>query len=165
MALKLGLVGCGRMGKEIEHLAPEKGHQIVVKYHSQKPFTTEAKSKDVDVFIEFTHPKAVVANVGTAARIKKPLVIGTTGWVHELEKVRKTVESSKIGVLYASNFSIGMNLFLKIVNYVSCLIDQFEDYDPFVHEMHHRGKADSPSGTALSLANIVLENIKRKDNK
>jgi 4-hydroxy-tetrahydrodipicolinate reductase len=116
----------------------------------------------VDVFIDFTIPNSVIANVEAVAQIARPLVIGTTGWYHQLNEVKKIVSDAKIGVIYASNFSIGMNLFFKIVANAAELFDRFEQYDPFIHEFHHRGKLDSPSGTANSLANIMLEKINRK---
>lgn len=162
MALKIGLLGFGKMGKEVAQLATESGHEIVATYGLDRPLSSANAPKAVDVFIDFTVPSAVVANVRVVAQLHKPLVIGTTGWYDHLDEVKKIVSDAKIGVIYASNFSIGMNLFFKIVARAAELFDRFEQYDPFIHEFHHRGKLDSPSGTAHSLAKIVLEKIERK---
>ncbi len=162
MALKIALLGFGKMGKEVAQLAEENGHEIVGTYEIDQPLSSANAPKAVDVFIDFTIPNSVIANVQAVAEIGKPLVIGTTGWYDQLNGVKKIVSDAKIGVIYASNFSIGMNLFFKIVANAAELFDRFEQYDPFIHEFHHRGKLDSPSGTANSLAKIVLEKIKRK---
>jgi 4-hydroxy-tetrahydrodipicolinate reductase len=92
------------------------------------------------------------------------MVIGTTGWYHQLDEVKAIVQSAKMGVIYASNFSLGMNLFFRIVECAAELFDKFEEYDPFIHETHHRRKVDSPSGTAVTLGKILLEKIKRKSD-
>lgn len=162
MALKIALLGFGKMGKEVAQLAAESGHEIVATYERDRPLSSANAPPTVDVFIDFTVPSSVVANVKAVAQLGKPLVIGTTGWYEHLNEVKKIVSDAKIGVIYASNFSIGMNLFFKIVAHAAELFDRFEPYDPFIHEFHHRGKLDSPSGTANSLAKIVLEKIKRK---
>ncbi len=162
MALKIALLGFGKMGKEVAQLAGEGGHEIVATFEIDQPLSSASAPPAVDVFIDFTVPGAVVANVKAVAQLGKPLVIGTTGWYDHLNEVKKIVSAAKIGVIYASNFSIGMNLFFKIVAHAAELFDRFEPYDPFIHEFHHRGKLDSPSGTAHSLAKIVLEKIKRK---
>ncbi len=164
MSLNLGLIGFGRMGKEIARHAKEKGHKIISTYDSQHRLTADTLNKSIDVFIDFSNASAVVENVKIVARSGKPMVIGTTGWYDQLDEVKAIVQSAKVGVLYASNFSLGMNLFFRIVEHASELFDKFEEYDPFIHEMHHRKKKDSPSGTALVLGKIVLDKIKRKSD-
>jgi 4-hydroxy-tetrahydrodipicolinate reductase len=164
MALKIALLGFGKMGKEIAQLAVESGHEIVATYEIDQPLSLTNAPKAVDVFIDFTIPNSVTANVKAVAEIGKSMVIGTTGWYDKLNEVKKIVEASNIGVIYASNFSIGMNMFLKIVANAADLFNRFDQYDPFIHEFHHRGKLDSPSGTANSLAKIVIEKMKRKQS-
>jgi 4-hydroxy-tetrahydrodipicolinate reductase len=97
------------------------------------------------------------------AQARKPIVIGTTGWDEQREQIKALSESADIGVIHSSNFSIGMNLFFRIVENAANLFNQFPDYDPYIQEIHHRMKIDSPSGTALMLGEILLEGIQRKD--
>jgi 4-hydroxy-tetrahydrodipicolinate reductase len=96
-------------------------------------------------------------------QVKKPIVIGTTGWDQQKDEIKKLCEEANIGVIYASNFSIGMNIFFRMVKNAATLFNQFPDYDPFIQELHHRMKIDSPSGTALRLGEILLKGITRKN--
>lgn len=164
MPLNLGLIGFGRMGKEIAHQAKEKGHEIVSTFDSKHPVTIATLEKSIDVFIDFSNASAVLENVKVVSEPAKPMVIGTTGWYGQLDEVKSVVQSAKMGVIYAANFSLGMNLFLRIAECAAELFDKFEEYDPFIHEMHHQRKLDSPSGTALSLAKILLDKIDRKSD-
>ena len=152
------------MGQEIARLAEQRGHEIMAKFNGQNPLKATTNVDSIDVFIEFTHAEAVVENVRTVAQFEKPLVIGTTGWNEQFQDVEKIVKDTQIGLIYASNFSMGMNLFFKIVENAAVLFDKFEDFDPFIHEVHHKMKVDSPSGTALSLGKILLEKINRKSH-
>lgn len=161
---KLGLIGFGKMGQEVARLAEQRGPEIAARFEIENPLKVNTNVDLIDAFIEFTHPEAVVENVKTVARLQKPLVIGTTGWYEQLSEVEKIVKESQIGLIYASNFSIGMNLFFKIAENAAELFDKFEEYDPSIHEIHHKMKIDSPSGTALSLGKILLEKIKRKSD-
>lgn len=161
---KLALIGFGKMGQEIARLAEQRDHEIMARFTGQNPLKATTNVDSIDVFIEFTHPGAVVENVRTVAQFEKPLVIGTTGWNEQLHEVEKIVKGTQIGLIYASNFSIGMNLFFKIVENAAGLFDKFEDFDPFIHEVHHKMKEDSPSGTALSLGKILVEKINRKSD-
>ena len=162
----IALIGYGSMGRELERLAPSRHlsfKKIISSDANRDGRGISAESlKGVDVCIEFTHPAVVMTNIKAIIAQKKNLVVGTTGWYDRFSEVRTMVEQSKIGMVYASNFSIGMNLFYKIVGEASRLIDAFDEYDVAISETHHRAKADSPSGTALTLAQIVVRNIKRK---
>lgn len=160
--LSLGLVGYGRMGHEIERLATEKGQTIVERFDVDNPLPADFTGGNADVYVEFSVPGSVVSNIKTIARTGKPLVVGTTGWSQNLPDVEKAVQAGGSGLIYASNFSLGMNIFFLIVEHAANVFNQFDDYDPFIHEIHHRGKADSPSGTALNLAEVVLGKIERK---
>lgn len=117
---------------------------------------------DADVGIDFTQPDAVIKNVKLCAEAKKPMVVGTTGWYDKLDEVRSIVETRDIGLIYGSNFSIGVNLMFKLVQRAGELFKSFESYDPFVEEAHHKFKKDAPSGTALSLKQIVERELGRE---
>lgn len=160
--LKIGLLGFGRMGKEVAFQAGKKGHQVNATFDSKKPLSASSSSESIDVLIDFSIPAAVLDNIKLAAETKKPIVIGTTGWNNNLTEVKRIVESNQMGLIYASNFSLGMNLFLKLVQNAASLFNKLEHYDPFVHEIHHNQKIDSPGGTALTLGEILLANIQRK---
>lgn len=164
MSQKLGLIGYGKMGKELARLAEQKGFQVVVRFDTKNRLSTETIDESIDVFIDFSIPDAILEHVNIIAKFTKPMVIGTTGWYHQLDEVKGIVQMANIGVIYASNFSLGMNLFYKIVEYASVLFNKIEEYDPFIHEMHHRGKLDSPSGTALTLGKIILDKFERKSD-
>jgi len=160
--LKIGLIGFGRMGKEVTYQAGKKGHQVNATFDSKKPLSASSISESIDVLIDFSIPGAVLENIKLVAEVKKPIVIGTTGWNNNLTEVKSIVEANQMGVIYASNFSLGMNLFFKLVQNAASLFNKLEDYDAFVHETHHNQKIDSPSGTALRLGEILLDNIQRK---
>src|SRR5215831_13065923 len=159
--MRIALIGFGKMGREIDSIARERGETIACVFEIDQPVTPEALvDANVDVCIEFSTPTAVVDNIRAAIQAKRDIVVGTTGWDAHLSELRNTVKDS--GLLYASNFSLGMNYFFRIVRRAAELMNGAPDYDPYVHEIHHRQKVDSPSGSALTLAQIVLENIDRK---
>ena len=115
-----------------------------------------------EVAIEFTEPSTCIENIKILSSKGVNIVCGTTGWHQDIEKVKEMVTDQNIGFLYATNFGIGVNIFWKIVEAAAKIMDQFEEYDVFGHEIHHAKKKDSPSGTALTTANILIDNIKRK---
>lgn len=160
--MNIALIGYGKMGKEVERLALEKGHTIVARLTSQSPSVAVEASKDIDIVIHFAAPHSVVQHVEEWARRKKHLVIGTTGWQNDIPTVRRLVEQHRVGLIYASNFSIGVNLFSAIVRHAGIAFNRFPDYDLFVHEEHHKDKTDHPSGTALSLAKLLVQVVERK---
>src|SRR5712692_6212277 len=164
--MNIALVGYGRMGKEIEVIARER--QI----HIEKIFTaennhngsglTKESLKNVDVCIEFTTPRSTLSNIEAVAQAGKNLVVGTTGWHDKLQAVRQLVQEKKIGLLYAANFSLGVNVFYQIVTAAARAFDKFDAYDVAVSEIHHKDKSDSPSGTALALGNLIIQGMERK---
>jgi 4-hydroxy-tetrahydrodipicolinate reductase len=158
-SMKIAIIGYGKMGQMIEKMAVEAGHSIEA-YLTSKPWHS-ADLKGADVCIEFTHPEAVLENIKKAAEAKKPIVIGTTGWEDQREVVQSIITSHQIGAIYSPNFSIGIHLMLEILSHASKIMNGFEQYDTAGMECHHRDKKDSPSGTALAIAEILKGNIKR----
>jgi 4-hydroxy-tetrahydrodipicolinate reductase len=160
--MRIGLIGHGKMGQEIERLALQKQHTIAQIFTEEKPIWAADDLSNTDVLIDFSWPDAVRENIETAARAQLNLVEGTTGWYSSLDEAKQLVQESGIGFIYASNFSLGVNLFFKIVEHAGALFNLFSDYDLFVHEIHHHQKLDSPSGTALTLGQILTRTVKRK---
>ena len=164
--MNIALIGYGKMGKEVERAAKARGLTVAKTFdvHDNtggRGLTAESL-KGVDVCIEFSAPGAVMENVAACAACGKNIVVGTTGWYDRLDAVKKLVKEKKIGFLYSPNFSLGLNIFTQIVAHAAHLMDRYTEYDAAVSEQHHRGKADSPSGTALSIAACVLQGMKRK---
>ena len=167
MTVKIAIIGYGGMGKMIEAEARKKSLEIV---STIDPFAPTAKFKEinaeslagVDVCIDFTHPSTIYDNIKKYCELKKNVVIGTTGWYDKLPEVEKMTKEAGIKFLWASNFSVGVHLYFKMVDAASKLINYIEDYDVWAFELHHHNKADSPSGTAKTLSDIMLKNIDRK---
>ena len=160
--MHLALIGYGKMGKEIERLALERGWQVDLRIDIDTPPVTKEQRERVDVAIHFALAGSLMDDLTPWAEAHKPIVIGTTGWQDQLPKIEAMAKKYNIGILHASNFSIGVNMFFHLVKTAAQLADKFPEYDAFVHEIHHKNKLDSPSGTALSIGRIVLENLKRK---
>lgn len=158
---RLGLIGYGRMGKELERLASSFLFVVTEKFDIDNLLKNNDLS-NIDVLIDFSTPSAAVSNVEYAVSHNTPLVIGVTGWYDSLHTVQNIVNKGKGSVVYGSNFSIGMNIMFTMTRMVSRLAHQSQLYDISLHEIHHRHKLDSPSGTAISLSNIVLEEFKSK---
>jgi 4-hydroxy-tetrahydrodipicolinate reductase len=149
----------GKMGREIDSVAREQGETVVRVFELGNEVRPEALT-DVDVCIDFSIPEAVLSNIRAAIEAKRDIVVGTTGWYQHLPQLKDAVKDS--GLLYSANFSLGMNYFFRIVRRAAELMNRATEYDPYVQEVHHRQKVDSPSGTALRLAEILLEAIDRK---
>jgi 4-hydroxy-tetrahydrodipicolinate reductase len=164
--MTIALIGYGKMGREVEQVAKEKGLKIGAiideAQNGEGLGLTEKSLKGIDVCIDFSTPTAVMGNIEAVAECGVNIVVGTTGWYDKMEYVRKLVKEKKIGLLYASNFSLGVNIFSHIVQDAARVFDRYPDYDVAIQEMHHKGKKDSPSGTALSLAAQILHMMKRK---
>ncbi|MFH0990190.1 MAG: 4-hydroxy-tetrahydrodipicolinate reductase [bacterium] len=160
--LCLALIGYGKMGKEIERLALERGIPIVGRYDIDSPKPTADELKQITVGIHYATPQTVVPHIEEWSSYGQNLVIGTTGWHEHIERVRSIVEERQIGLVYASNFSIGVNILLHLIRSAGKLFNRFPEYDVSLEEIHHREKLDSPSGTALSLAKVILETVERK---
>lgn len=163
---RLALIGYGRMGRIIQTLATAKGHDItaIIDPYAEgcyQEISQEALS-GAEVCIDFTHPQAVVDNIKQIAALGKHMVIGTTGWYDQMDEVKQVVAANRVGLIWSGNFSVGVNALFKIAEYAAKIFNNLPDYDVLGHEFHHKNKADSPSGTANMLGNILLENIDRK---
>ena len=164
--MKIALIGYGKMGKEVERVAAGRGITVGPIFSRAKNIhakgLTKAALKGVDVCVDFSTATASLDNIEAVARAGTNIVVGTTGWYDKLPDVKKLVAAKNIGLLYAPNFSLGMNVFARLVANASQYFDSFDMYDVAVHEIHHRLKADSPSGTALMLGQMILKEMKRK---
>ncbi len=159
--LRLALVGYGQMGQEIDRLAASRGFDVVVRYDSRNPLGSTSQTP-FDVAIEFTRPDLAIANIERLLLWGAPVVVGTTGWLGRLADVERLVERHRGRLIYGSNFSIGVNIFMRLLRQSTMLFNEQAMYDVAVHEIHHTRKADSPSGTALSIAETLLAGIARK---
>lgn len=164
--MKIALIGTGKMGKLIAHLAREQADEIFIEIDESAAALSAAllseKLKGADAAIDFSAPEAVKRNAEACVLANVPLVEGTTGWDDELESIKKLVAENGGAFCYGANFSVGVNLFYRIVAFSSDLFAKFEDYEAFLEEQHHSRKKDAPSGTALKLKAIVAEHIKRE---
>ena len=147
------------MGHEIEAAAREQGETIAKTFDIGNPVDV-ASLADVDMCIEFSTPQTVLQNIRVAIEARKNIVVGTTGWYDHLPEIRNSVKDS--GLLYSPNFSIGVNIMFRLVKTAAELMNNAPQYDPYIHELHHRQKVDSPSGTALKLGEILLAKMERK---
>ena len=164
--MDIAIIGYGKMGHGIEKAARAKGINVRT-IDPNEPSANykqinEESMKGVDVCVDFTHPDSVIENIKKIAKFKKNAVIGTTGWYNKMEEAKKIVENAKIGLIWSGNFSIGVNIYFRIIENAARVINKFNDYDLFVHEFHHNKKADSPSGTAVMIGKILVDNIERK---
>lgn len=151
--MKIALLGYGKMGKTIEKLAVEKGHQIVAVSTRKEQLS---KLTHADVAIDFSVPEAAVANIEHCFEQQIPVVSGTTGWLKDFEKVLKSCQNSNASFIYASNFSVGVNLFFELNRKLAQLMAKHNEYKVLIEEIHHTQKLDAPSGTAISLANDII---------
>ena len=151
------------MGRAVEQAALERGHEIVARLGSAWGRGTEdPEIEDAAVCVEFSRPDAALPNLRRIAELGKPLVVGTTGWYRDLSLAGRVVAEKDTACVYAPNFSLGLNLYLQVVERAARLFGSFEDYDVLATETHHRRKIDSPSGTAGRIGEILLEQIPRK---
>lgn len=161
--MKIALIGYGKMGKAIKEIAEERGHDIVlvIDLDNQKELSTENLSK-ADVAIEFTGPESAFNNVMTCMKAGIPLVCGSTGWLDKLELARAACTENNAALLVASNFSIGVNIFFEVNKKLAELMIPHPEYNVMMEEIHHTQKKDAPSGTAITLAEQILDKLDRK---
>jgi 4-hydroxy-tetrahydrodipicolinate reductase len=172
--MKIALVGYGKMGHMIERAAIARGHSVACSVDVVASDATcnakdaaemvdAVKRSGADVAIEFSHPSSVLANVKALVDARVPAVVGTTGWLDSLDEVKNLVAERNASLFYAANYSVGVNLFYRMVSAAARLMRDFEEYDVAILESHHNQKADSPSGTGLDIARRVMAELPRKN--
>lgn len=155
--MNIALIGYGKMGKTIEKLALAKGHHIVLKINQENIAELSSENlKKADVCIEFTSPHTAFNMVSACLKAGIPTVCGTTAWLNQLDEAKQLAKKNNTAFLYASNFSLGVNLFFKINQYAAKLIGRYSQYNVSIDETHHTQKLDAPSGTAVTLAEDIL---------
>lgn len=161
--ISIALIGYGKMGKAIEAIALERGHGIglIIDLERTALFTPE-NLQQCDVAIEFTHPESAADNILSCLEAGIPVVSGSTGWLHRWSEIEQACNNRNGSLLYASNFSVGVNLFFELNQYLAALMSRHPEYDVDLKEIHHTQKKDAPSGTAITLAEQVLQHIKGK---
>jgi 4-hydroxy-tetrahydrodipicolinate reductase len=161
--MKIALIGYGKMGKAIEEIAVQRGHTIVLKIDIDNidSFTT-GNLQQADVAIEFTSPHSAVENISKCLEAGIATVSGSTGWLEQWPLIKNKCETSGGGLIYASNFSVGVNIFFELNKKLAQLMSQQPDYEVSMCEIHHTQKKDAPSGTAITLAEQIMENIPAK---
>ena len=163
--MTIALVGTGRMGQAVEAVAAERGHAVVARFDAHQPFleaTGASALCGADVAVDFSDPSIGHAHVERYAEWGLRAVVGTTGWTADLDALRASLEASGGAVVVAPNFSLGVALVVRALRGMLPLLNRLEDYDAFVHEVHHTAKLDSPSGTALRLADVLVDGLERK---
>lgn len=153
--MKIALLGYGRMGKVIERIALERGHEIVLR---KTDIDTFEGLELADVAIDFSVPDAAVNNISTCLENNIPVISGTTGWLEDYPKMVKLCEEEKGAFIYGSNFSLGVNIFFELNAHLSKMMANLGQYKISMEEIHHLQKLDAPSGTAISLANDIIKN-------
>jgi 4-hydroxy-tetrahydrodipicolinate reductase len=163
--MKIALIGYGKMGQAIEKIAKERGHEIVsiIDIDNLDDFNSDA-FKSADVAIEFTRPDVAVSNIRSSFKANVPIVCGTTGWIEQLPEIKEEVERDGKTLFWASNYSPGVNIFFALNKYLAKIMNRFPEYDIEITEVHHTQKLDAPSGTAITLAEGIIENLNRKNN-
>lgn len=161
--MKIALIGYGKMGKEIEQIALSRNHTIalIIDEENANTFTID-ELKQADVAIEFSTPASAISNIYKCFEAGVPIVVGTTGWLDQLDEVTEKCNSGKNGLFYTSNFSIGVNLFFDFSKKLAAIMNNYSDYNAKMEEIHHIHKLDAPSGTAITLAEQVMSETPAK---
>lgn len=157
--MKIALLGYGRMGKEIEKIALQRGHEIILKIQEKEDYDITV----ADVAIDFSIPTAAFENISNCFQNGVPVISGTTGWVDRYDEAVQICKENKGGFIYASNFSLGVNIFFELNRQLAKMMSAWNDYSISAEEIHHTKKLDAPSGTAITLVEGIIENT-RKEN-
>ena len=162
--MNIAIIGYGKMGHEIEKICRERGHNIVctIDANEEAKFDSD-EFKSADVAIEFSSPESALNNYKLAFAANVPVVSGTTGWLDKIDVVKEACEKDGQTFFYASNFSLGVNILFAVNKYLANIMNDFPEYDVHVDETHHMHKLDSPSGTALTIAEGILQSLERKE--
>ena len=162
--MKVAIIGYGKMGHEIEQVLLDRGHSVALIIDQENVADLNAeKLADIDVAIEFTTPTTAYTNVRTCIECGTPIVSGTTGWHDRLEELQALCREKGSTMIWSSNYSLGVNITFRLNRYLAELMNRFEGYNVAIEEIHHTQKKDAPSGTAISLANDILERVERKE--
>jgi 4-hydroxy-tetrahydrodipicolinate reductase len=165
--INLALLGYGKMGKTLAQLAPQRGFQVRlvmdIDVNTQGQGITAENFQGIEVCVDFTTPDVVVENIRRVAALGVNLVVGTTGWHNRLEEVRRIIEGSGVGMVYAANFSIGVNLFYRLARAAAEIFSGFSMYDPYLTETHHKLKKDAPSGTAVEIKRQIQSEFRSRE--
>jgi 4-hydroxy-tetrahydrodipicolinate reductase len=158
--MKIALMGYGKMGKTIERLAVERGHEIVLKVDNDidNADLSQADLSQADVAIDFSVPDAAFKNISACFKKQVPVVSGTTGWLKRYDEAVEICKEQEAAFIYASNYSLGVNLFFELNRNLVKLMQRFSEYNVAIEEIHHTQKLDAPSGTAITLAEQIIEN-------
>lgn len=161
--MKIALIGYGKMGKAIEQVALKRGHEIILKIsRDNRQDLTKENLVLADAAIEFTNPESALENVITCMEAGVPVICGSTGWNERLYLAKEKCVVTNTAFLQASNFSIGVNIFFEINKQLASLMNDWPEYEVTIEETHHTAKMDAPSGTAITIAEQIVENLKRK---
>jgi len=160
--MNIALIGYGKMGKEIEQILLQRGHSVTLRSTRSTPFKAQDLAS-TDVAIEFTEPHSAVDNILKCFEARVPVIVGTTGWYMRMPEVHEACAQMNGGLFTASNFSIGVNILFKINKELARIMHDFDEYTPSMDEIHHTAKRDTPSGTAITLAEGILENYPDRD--
>ena len=163
--MKIALFGYGKMGKEIEQIALQRNHTVVLKIDKENSGSlTKEQLKQADVAIEFSTPDTVISNIYKCFEAQLPIVVGATGWYDKFEEIKSYCLKENHSLFYATNFSLGVNLFFKMNEHIAEMMNKFSDYEVTMQEIHHIHKLDKPSGTAITTAEKILANQTKKNN-
>ncbi|MFY0604745.1 MAG: 4-hydroxy-tetrahydrodipicolinate reductase [Flavobacteriaceae bacterium] len=157
--MKIALLGYGRMGKEIEKIALERGHEVVLKVSTD----TEYDITQADIAIDFSIPSAAFNNITNCIKNSIPVISGTTGWLNQYEEVKEYCLQNNGAFIYASNFSLGVHIFFELNTQLAKLMNHVEGYNTSIEEIHHTQKLDAPSGTAITLAEGIINHSDKKN--
>ncbi|RTY93407.1 4-hydroxy-tetrahydrodipicolinate reductase [Flavobacterium sp. GT3R68] len=158
--MKIALLGYGKMGKVIEKIAIQRGHEIILRKTSSDTFEG---LENADAAIDFSVPSAAVTNISACLNIGIPVISGTTGWLEDYDKMVTLCNDKNGAFTYGSNFSLGVNIFFELNEYLAKIMSKFNQYQVEMEEIHHTQKLDAPSGTAISLANGIINNSEYKN--
>lgn len=161
--MRIALIGYGKIGKEIEKIALSRGHSInlIIDKNNESDLNSVEKNT-IDVAIEFTSPESAVKNIQRCFGLNIPIVCGTTGWTKDLDSIVNYCKSNNKTFFYASNYSLGVNIFFKVNSFLAKIMNDYQAYEPHIEETHHTQKLDAPSGTAITLADGLIQSVERK---
>jgi len=162
--MNIAILGYGKMGEQVEKVALERKHKIIAYIDNEKDWSKHIdKLKQADMAIDFSTPEVVIKNIYRCFELNLPVVVGTTGWHQQLEMVKEKCLQENQSLIYAANFGLGVNLFFALNKALAKIMNAYDDFDVSIEEVHHTEKRDSPSGTAIVLANDIIKYLSKKE--